>query len=150
MPNWITITKADLYNSKVAALIDAADSASLGQNQKDRTTGIISDVTMEIRRRVSKCNQVDANTAAIPGGLKPLAVDIIFCRLKIALELELNQDERNTLSRRERELDRIADGSDPVEVPDNPIISPVNIAGGGVSYKSSPRKAKAAKLGGLI
>jgi len=71
MSNWISITKADLYNSKVAALIDAADSASLGQGQQDRITGIIADVTLEIRRRVAKANQLDQNTAAIPGLRSP-------------------------------------------------------------------------------
>jgi hypothetical protein len=121
--NWISITKADLYNSKVAALIDAADTASLGQGQQDRTTGIIADVTMEIRRRIAKENVIDADTTKIPGGLKPLAVDIIFCRLKIALEMELSDDERRTLDRREIELDRIADGHDVVEAPDIPLLA---------------------------
>jgi len=71
MSNWIAIAKSDLYNSKCAALIDAADSVALGQGQTDRTTGVMADVTLEIRRRVAKSNQLDANTAAIPGGLKP-------------------------------------------------------------------------------
>jgi len=123
MSNWITITKADLYNSKIAALIDAADSASLGQSQADRTTGIIADVTLEIRRRVAKSNQLDQNTAAIPGGLKPLAVDLIYCRLKVALEMELTDDERAALKARHNELDRIADGRYVVDPPDNPIAA---------------------------
>ena len=123
MSNWISITKADLYNSKVAALIDAADSASLGQGQQDRTTGIIADVTLEIRRRVAKANQLDQNTAAIPGGLKPLAVDIIYCRLKVALEMELTDDERLFLKQRSDQLDRIADGRDVVDPPDNPMAA---------------------------
>lgn len=121
MSNWISITKADLYNSKVAALIDAADSVSLGAGQTDRTTGCIADVTLEIRRRVSKCNQLDQNPAAIPAGLKPLGIDLIYCRLKNALELTLTDDERWFLQQREMQLDRIADGRDVVEPPDNPI-----------------------------
>ena len=150
MSNWIVITKADLYNSKAAALIDAADSVSLSGAQTDRSMGVTADVTLEIRRRVSKCNQLDANLAAIPGGLKPLAVDIIYCRLKLALEQALSQDERDTLKRRERELDRIADGSDPVEAPDKPIVAQVNIAGGGITAKADDRRATHHKLGGLI
>jgi len=121
MPNWITITKADLYNSKAAALIDAADTASLGANQPDRSTGVIADVTLEIRRRVSRSNQLDANPAAIPAGLKPLAIDLVYCRLKNALELPLTDDERLFLKQREVQLDRIADGRDLVDPPDNPI-----------------------------
>lgn len=123
MSNWITITKADLYNSKVAALIDAADTASLGANQPDRSTGVIADVVMEIRRRISKCNQLDQNTSAIPGGLKPLAIDLVYCRLKNALELPLTDDERLFLKQREIQLDRIADGRDVIEPPDNPIAA---------------------------
>ena len=127
--SWITITKADLYNSKVAALIDAADSASLGQNQADRSTGVMADVTLEIRRRVSRANQVDQDTTKIPGGLKPLAVDIIYCRLKVALEMELTDDERLFLKQREDQLDRISDGRDVVDPPDNPVAAnPVSVA----------------------
>ena len=66
MNNWITLTKADLYNSKVAALIDAADAVSLGQSQTDRSSGVIGDVTLEIRRRVARCNQLDQDTTKIP------------------------------------------------------------------------------------
>jgi len=123
MSNWITITKADLYNSKVAALIDAADTASLGAGQPDRSTGVIADVTLEIRRRVAKSNQLDQNASAIPAGLKPLAVDLVYCRLKNALELALSEDERLFLKQRELQLERVADGRDVVEPPDNPIAA---------------------------
>ncbi len=119
--SWITISRADLYNSKVAALIDAADTASLGQNQTDRSTGIIADITLEVRRRVARCNQLDQNPATIPAGLKPLAVDLIYCRLKNALEMALTDDERFFLKQREDQLDRIADGRDLVDPPDNPM-----------------------------
>ncbi|MDE2107253.1 MAG: hypothetical protein KGL39_59195 [Patescibacteria group bacterium] len=123
MSNWIAIAKADLYNSKAAALIDAADSVQLGVGQTDRTTGVIADVTLEIRRRVGKEYAVDADPTKIPGGLKPLAVDLIYCRLKIALEQELSPAELQMLARRERELDRISDGKDVVEAPDTPLVS---------------------------
>lgn len=121
MSNWIVLAKADLYNSKVAALIDAADSISLGLGQADRTTGLLAEVTLEIRRRVSKSNQLDQNPAAIPAGLKPLAIDLVYCRLKNALELALTDDERLFLKQRELQLDRIADGRDVIEPPDTPI-----------------------------
>ena len=121
MSNWITITKADLYNTKVSALIDAANTVLLGAGQTDRTTGLIADVTMEIRRRVSRANVLDRDTTKIPAGLKPLAIDLICCRLKVALEMDLTKDEASALTRRETELDRIADGKDMVDAPDNPI-----------------------------
>lgn len=128
MSNWISLTKADVYNSKAAALIDAADSVSLGNGQTDRTTGILADVTLEIRRRIAKTNQLDQNPAAIPAGLKPLAIDLVYCRLKNALELPLTDDERLFLKQREIQLDRIADGRDVVEPPDAPIAAnPVEV-----------------------
>jgi hypothetical protein len=132
MSNWITITIADLYNSQAAALIDAANSVSLSVNkpgqadQVSRVPGIIADVTMEIRRRVARCNQLDQVVTAIPSGLKPLAVDIIFCRLKVAMQMALSEDERATLKQRERQLDRIADGSDMVDPPDTAIVANFN------------------------
>lgn len=147
--SWITITKSDLYNSKVAALIDAADAVSLAAGQADRSTGVIADVTMEIRRRVSQCNYVDQDVTKIPAGLKPLAIDIIFCRLKTALEQELNQDERATLDRRQRELDRIADGKDPVDAPDNPIVTDSMTGGTGIQSKAGRRHFKPHELSGL-
>lgn len=123
MSNWITIAKADLYNSKASALVDAANSVSLGAGQTDRVTGMLADVTSEIRRKVARCNQLDANTSAIPAGLKNCAVDIIYCRLKVALEMDLSQAERDSLAARERELNRIADGKDLVDAPDNPMAA---------------------------
>ncbi len=150
MPNWITIAKADLYNSKVAPLIDAGNTVSLGAGQTDRTTGIIADVTLEIRRKIASCNQLDQDVTKIPGGLKPLAVDIIYCRLKVALEMELSEAERDSLKARQRELDRIADGKDMVDAPDNPIPSGMIQASNSVQYKSSRRRASHRKLDGLI
>jgi hypothetical protein len=121
MPNWITVALADLYNSKAAPLVDQINQQMLGAGQTDRLTGIIADATLEIRRRVAKCNQLDADTTKIPGGLKPLAVDLIYCRLKIAAELPLSDDERLILKQREDQLERIADGRDTVDPADNPI-----------------------------
>ena len=123
MSNWITITKADLYNSKAATLIDAADTKALGVGQADRSTGIIADVTLEIRRKVARVTVLDQDATKIPGGLKTLAVDIIYCRLKIALEMELTKDESETLKQRVKDLDRVADGKDFIDPPDNPITT---------------------------
>lgn len=121
MSNWIQIQLSDLYDAEAAALVDAANSAELGAGQENRTTQVIADVTAEIRRKVAKCNQLDQNVAAIPGGLKNLALDIIISRLKRALHQELSQDEKDALKAHERSLNRIADGEDLVDPPDNPM-----------------------------
>jgi hypothetical protein len=140
--NWIAITKADLYNSKVAALIDAANTTSLGAGQTDRTTGVMADVTLEIRRKIARVNLLDSDTTKIPGGLKPLAIDIIFCRLKVALEMELTEDERKSLARRENELDRIADGKDFVDPPDNPVAANMEQGQPSPSFGDKPHRRK--------
>jgi hypothetical protein len=121
MSNWIVIAEVDLYDAKAAALVEAADSVQLGPGQESRSAQVIADVTAEIRRKVARCNQLDQNVAAIPGGLKNCALDIIIARLKIALEQELTSDEKEGLKARERELNRIADGKDLVDPPDNPM-----------------------------
>ena len=151
MSRWITIAIADLYNSKVAALIDAANSVALGAGQTDRVTGTIADVTLEIRRKVAKSNTLDVNTAAIPGGLKTLAIDIIYCRLKLALEMPLSDDERLTLKQRNLDLDRIADGKDMVDQPDNPEASgSVMQSANPVQSSADYRRATKCKMDGLI
>ena len=151
MSNWISITIADLYNSKAAPLIDAANSAVLGAGQTDRVTGIISDVTLEIRRKVAKSNQLDVDITKIPGGLKTLAVDLIYCRLKIALEMELSKDEHYTLEQRQRDLDRIADGKDMVDAPDNPEASgTVMQSANPIQSSAAPRRASHHSLDGLV
>jgi|APCry1669193181_1035450.scaffolds.fasta_scaffold05387_3 hypothetical protein len=124
---WISITKATLYDAKAAALIDACDTAVLGAGQTDRSTGIIQSVVDDLRRKVASCrrNQLDADTTTIPQGLRNLAVDLIIARLKVALELDLSEDERRTLAQHERDLNRVANGEDVVDQPDNPVIAPM-------------------------
>ena len=152
MSNWITITKADLYDTKVAALVDQVDAISLGAGQTERTTDIIAAVTAEIRRKCAHMNALDADLTKIPGGLKTLALDLIACRIKSALEMELNQDERNLLLARERDLNRIADGKDLVDLPDNPVNTSATMQSGGsaqiVSQKT--RLATRERLDGLM
>ena len=152
MSNWITITKADLYDTKVAALVDQVDAISLGAGQTERTTDIIAAVTAEIRRKCAHMNALDAVLTKIPGGLKTLALDLIACRIKSALEMELNQDERNLLLARERDLNRIADGKDLVDLPDNPVAVSQTMQSGGsaqiVSQKT--RLATRERLDGLM
>lgn len=124
MSNWIPITLANLYDAKVAALVDACDTAALGAGQNNRSAGIITGVVNEIRRKIAshQRNQVDSDPTKIPQGLSDMAVDMIVARLKIALEMELNEDERKNLDRHARNLDRIANGDDVVDAPDNPIV----------------------------
>ena len=152
MSNWIAITKADLYDIKVAALVDQVDALSLGAGQTERTTDIIAAVTAEIRRKCARANALDADLATIPNGLKTLALDLIAGRIKSTLELELNQDERNMLLARERDLNRIADGKDLVDLPDNPIATGQTMQSSGSAeiVSKQTRVATRQRLNGLM
>jgi hypothetical protein len=149
MSNWISITKQALYDSKAAAFIDAADSVQLGAGQTDRSTDAIADVVAEIRRKVARCNTLDQDPTKIPAGLKTLAADLIVARLKIALEQELTDDEKRNLDHHERELNRIADGKDLVDAPDNPIPQGMNQAQMSTQYKTGQRRFTGRELLGL-
>jgi len=97
---WLAITISDLYNSKSATLIDQINQNLLGAGQTDRVTVIIADVTLEVRRKVAVQYSIDIDPTKIPGGLKTLAVDMIYCRLKIAAEMTLSEDERIALRKK--------------------------------------------------
>ena len=140
-----------MHAFKLAPLIAAADTTALANGQTGRVAGVIADVTMEIRRKVASANQLDADLTKIPGGLKSLAVDIIFCRLKVALEMDLSEAERDSLKARQRDLDRIANGDDMVDAPDNPVSSgQVMQSNNPMEYSVDKRQASRRKMGGLI
>jgi len=124
MPNWIAITLDTLHEAKVAALVDACDTAALAANQAARSPGIIQGVINHVRRKVAshQRNKLDADPTTIPQGLRDHAVDLIIARLKTALEMDLTEDERKNLERRERDLNRVAEGLDVVDQPDNAVV----------------------------
>lgn len=127
MPRWLTITTATLNEAKLAALIDACDSAALEVGQANRAAGLIQGVVDEIRRKIASCqvNRLDSDTTTVPQGLRDLAVDLIIARLKNAIEQPLTEDERTNLARRIADLNRIAECKDVVDQPDDPISAPM-------------------------
>jgi hypothetical protein len=124
---WIAITIDTLKEAKVAALIEACDSAALGDGQPNRSAGLIQGVVNEIRNAVATCrtNQVDEDLTTIPESLRDLAVDLINARLKGAIENELMQDERDNVAERRRQLRDIAACKLVVDQPDTAIDPPV-------------------------
>ena len=144
---------ATLYEAKVAVLVDAADAVALKNGQANRSAGIIQAVVNDIRRKIASCkrNRLDVDTTAIPDGLKNVAVDMIIARLKIAIEQELSQDERNQLAVHERNLNRIASGDDVVEQPDNPLPSYQEMhVSQGVTAKADCRRATRIGMDGAL
>lgn len=125
MPNWISITLDTLHEAKVAALVDACDSAALADGQANRSTGIIQGVVDHVRRKVASCrrNQLDSDLTTIPKGLRDITVDLIIARLKNTLEIELTKDEADNVVRRERDLNRVASCEDVVDKPDDAVVA---------------------------
>lgn len=133
MPNWISITVETLNEAKLAALISACSTIAKAEDQPDRASGLIQGVVDEIRRKVASnaLNRVDTDLTKIPKGLRDLAVDLIIARLKLAIEEPLLDDERAALTRHERTLNRIAEGRDVIDQPDEPVAPQVETASGG-------------------
>lgn len=119
--SWIAITTDTLKEAKVAALIDACDSAALGDGQANRAAGLIQGVVNEIRNAVATCrtNQVDSAATKIPESQRDLAVDLIIARLKNAIEQPLTDDERDNVTERRRQLRDIAACDLVVDQPDD-------------------------------
>ena len=152
MSKWISITLANLYDAKIGALVDACDTVALAAGQTSRSAGIIQGVVDDIRRKIASCrrNQLDANPAALPTGLKNLAADLIIAKLKTAIEQDLTEDERRQLTVHERNLNRIAEGLDVIEQPDNPLPSFNEMQSSvGVTYQAECRKATREKMDGI-
>jgi len=146
--SWIAITIDTLYEAKIAALIDACDSAALGSGQSNRSAGIIQGVVNEIRNAVATCtqNQVDSDTTKIPASLRDLSVDLIIARLKSAIELAQTEDERANLTERHRQLRDIAACKLVVDQPDNPVEPEVQ-GGGAVTLVSEDQEHPFGQLG---
>jgi hypothetical protein len=150
---WIPITKANLYDAKIGALIDACDTAALASKQTARSPGLIQGVVDHIRRKVASCqrNRLDVDTTAIPSGLKDLACTLVIAKLKTAIEIDLSEDERADVMTAERNLNRIAECKDVVEQPANPLDSFEEMqVSFGTTHKAGRRVSNRRKLDGLI
>ena len=138
--SWTAITIQDLYNSQVAPLIDAANSVALGSGQTARVTGAIAGVVLDIRGQCARVNILDSDTTKIPASLKNLAVDMIFCRLKRSLQMELTEDERSNLKSCESRLQLIGDGKGFIDPPDSPIAVNFEQAQPAPAFGNKPRR----------
>jgi hypothetical protein len=124
--NWLEITLDDLRDYQVSKLIDALQTKALGTEQTDPASLIIADAVAQIRRKIMAHpgNRLDARLYTIPKGLKALGCRRAIAAMKGRLGMALTDDERKQLDRDEADLNRIADGKDPVDTPDNPAAVP--------------------------
>jgi hypothetical protein len=149
--SWIAITLATLKEAKVAALIDACDSAALGSGQDNRAAGLIQGVVNEVRNAVATCsrNQVDSDTTKIPESQRDLCVDLIIARLKNAIEQDLSKDESDNIAERRRQLRDIAACHLVVDQPDTPVAPEVQQSGAAVVISKNPRPLSSGGMNGL-
>lgn len=120
---WITITTADLKDAKVAALVEACQTAALGSGQTDPTPNIIANVIARIRAEIKGCktNTLETDTATIPPDLKSLASRMIVREMCSRIGRSLSEDEREEQRNDLRYLERIANCEIPVAAPAVPI-----------------------------
>lgn len=151
MSYWTPITLANLRNAKVAALVNALNTAALGSGQTERASEITQSVVDRIRRKIGSHpgNRLDSDTTKIPNGLKDDAVKLILADLKNALEEPLTKDESDEVARINTDLNRIAAGTDAVEQPDTPVVAPVEGAVAIRVVSSTTRQATRERMTGL-
>jgi hypothetical protein len=149
MANWLAITIATLNEASLAALIEACDSAALGDAQPNRAAGLIQGVVNEVRTAIEGCpsRQLDQDTTTIPASLRDLAVDLIIARLKGAIKQALTEDERDTIAWRRRVLKEIRSCDYPIEKPDTAIETPTTQSGGAAKLLSDPTRHPFGQLG---
>lgn len=136
--SWVTITIDDLKDAKVAAMVEACQTAALGTGQTDPVPNIILNVIARIRAEVSGCaqNVLDADATKIPGDLKSIACRMIMREAMSRLQQPLTDDEREEQRNDLRYLERVARCEIPVAEPDTPLSTTEVQSGSG-----SPRIA---------
>lgn len=148
---WTSIDTDALNNAKIAALIEACDTAALADGQTGRAAGIIQGVINRVRRKIASCanNRVDSDTTTVPEGLRDDVIKLIIADLKNAIEEPLTTDEKDEIERINRDLNRIAECRDTVDQPDTPVEPEVERASTIETITSTTRVATRDKLAGL-
>lgn len=133
---WITITTGDLRDTKASALIDAYQSAALGDTQTDPVPRTIERVCDRIRAEIQSSGkyQVSATPHSIPPSLVELAGNLIAWRMQGRLNvlnaLPVTDQDKIDHSEDLKYLERIARGDVTIEKPDDPIATPEVQSGG--------------------
>lgn len=137
MSAWKNITVEDLRDTKASALIDAYQSAALGDTQTDPVPRKIDTVCDRIRAEIQSSGkyQVSATPHSIPPSLFDLAGRLIAWDLRgrvNALAGSFEPTEQDKIDHRDdlAYLERIAAGKVPIDIPDDPEATPEVQSGG--------------------
>ena len=142
MPNWRSISLADLYAIKSAGIVDTARTVSLANGQADPSIEAISGAVSRVRAAISVGNTLDVDPTKVPNSLVVLTSRIAVRILKGRAEMDVTkQDELDEVADRTY-LARIADKEHPIqfETADNPSGSAEMNAGQPFQVATSTRR----------
>lgn len=150
---WVTVSREDLKMYVVSALVEAIDSAALGDAQLDRFTQVHADSIAEVRMAVASHdgNELDADTTKIPQSLRSAASWIICQYMAQGLGIELTEAQLNEVTQARQRLSDVSRGDVAVEVPDSTDTEPdaQNPANAVQLVRSSPRVYTRQSMAGL-
>ena len=151
--SWVTVSREDLKMYVVSALVEAIDSAALGDAQLDRFTQVHADTIAEVRvaAKGKTSNVLDSDPAKIPQSLRSAACWIICQYMAQGLGVEMTEAQLNEVTQARQRLSDVARGDVPVEVPDSPDTTPdVQTAANAVQLvRSSTRVYTRESMAGL-
>lgn len=123
---WVTVTKENLRNYVVSALVDAIDEAALGESQIERFTAVHSDTIAEVRMAVASNidNILDSDTTKIPQSLRSAAAWLICNYMAQGLGIVLTESQLAEVTSAREKLRDVANGDIAVELADVPDTTP--------------------------
>ena len=141
---WITITTANLQDSRAATMIAAVQTTALASGQSDPVPNIIASVCGEVRGAIgfSGKYQVSATASTVPPNLKDMTVQKII-RMAIRRLNQgalLTEDDRQEERVYESRLNLIREGRYPVDLPDDPMPVAPSTPLGRVEYIPGDRR----------
>ena len=141
MATWITIAADDLQDYLLAPQLAALRSAALGASQSDPLPGIINDAADHVRGKIASnpANSLSATAYAVPATLKTHVCYIAIFRAQLRIpQLKMTDDQKLAYRNALDDLNRIADGKDAVEQPDDAVSS--NTAAISPAYSNPNRR----------
>jgi phage gp36-like protein len=136
--SWVTVTKENLRNYVVSALVDAIDESALGETQLERFTSVHADTIAEVRMAVAsnENNILDSDTDKIPQSLRSAACWLICNYMAQGLQIQLTEQQQAEVTASREKLQAVANGDIAVETPDAPDSSPDAQGGAAVELAS--------------
>lgn len=152
MSRWIALVTDEVLQSPHATIVAAARTKALASGNPDPLPGLIANVVLAIRRKIesNRRNVPDADATKIPGSLRGLAIDLAAFDLITGYRQDLTDAQAEIRREHWKNLNRIADGTDVVELADNPIgAAESQPAGGTPSISTTGARQRRERRSGL-